>query len=167
MKIPDLPTDNLYKFIALLGMTIFILSLIFPIWKMQEIAERNFILEEELSLYQRRMKDAKLKAASLWSFVEQHPPDKSPPNKAQLDRFVSQVDLMEKELKDIGDWQSKAIIRVEFLKYLKQQLERWEVYLTIGVCIGSAIMLCGFIMWYFKLQRYQDRIIKKEAGKNN
>jgi nitrate reductase NapE component len=37
--------------------------------------------------------------------------------------------------------------------------------LKYGVVVGSIVTAFGFVLWYFKLQRYQDNLIKKEAYK--
>ena len=45
LPIPTLPTDNLYKFMALSGLAILIFSLVFPVIRMSEIKLKMVELE--------------------------------------------------------------------------------------------------------------------------
>ena len=35
----------------------------------------------------------------------------------------------------------------------------------IGICVGVILTFYGFSLWYRRLQKYQDQIIKSEAQK--
>jgi hypothetical protein len=48
MNLPSLPTDNLYKFLALSGLAIVLFSLVFPIIRISEI--RMQIIEVDTQL---------------------------------------------------------------------------------------------------------------------
>lgn len=36
-------------------------------------------------------------------------------------------------------------------------------FLISGCVVGAVLMAGGFYFWYFRLQRYQDRILKRQA----
>jgi len=48
-------------------------------------------------------------------------------------------------------------------KQLNKNIDEWIITIIIGAIFGNIMVLAGFYFWYFKLQRYQDRILKREA----
>ena len=47
MNIPNLPTDNLYKFIALTGVVLFLTFLIYPSFRAIELNEKIYLIDAE------------------------------------------------------------------------------------------------------------------------
>jgi uncharacterized membrane protein len=50
-------------------------------------------------------------------------------------------------------------------KKIDADLSLLNYALKYGVVVGSIVTVFGFVLWYLKLQRYQDNLIKKEAYK--
>ena len=50
MNIPNLPTDSLYKFIALSGLFILIFSVVYPLYQENELRQRSLALEGEIEV---------------------------------------------------------------------------------------------------------------------
>ena len=48
MNIPNLPTDNLYKFIALVGLIIVLLCSIIPVLNMYKVFNNIYMIETEV-----------------------------------------------------------------------------------------------------------------------
>ena len=52
---------------------------------------------------------------------------------------------------------------IKELDRLVLELERILKYRILGITIGCFLTGFGFLCWYFKIQVYQDKIIKKQA----
>ena len=57
--------------------------------------------------------------------------------------------------------------QLEQLELLKSEIEMYNQFRWVGVICGLALMLSGFTLWYYRVQRYQDRLLKKEATKTD
>ena len=121
MEIPKLPTDNLYKFMALSGLVILILSAI-PYYRKYEFDIELIRLEAEAENLRLKIRENAAYTTTEFEF----------------------------KCKEI-------LRRITMNNYLKG---------VAYVCsfVGSFLTTLGFYLWYVKLQRYQDRIIKKEAA---
>jgi hypothetical protein len=68
MQIPSLPTDNLYKFLAISGLVIIILSVAYPLSKSKEFAMDQFDLNIKKSV---QIIELERFAKELETFVEE------------------------------------------------------------------------------------------------
>lgn len=138
MAIPNLPTDNLYKF-GFVGF-VFLISLLFY----TRSAEKNNLLKikSEYDLNYNHTIDMKNQYLSS--------KDTSFEEKAELNRKIDESNDMSKDIKKrICEFDSEA----SFYNFL------------LSVCILFASVF--LLLWYFKLQRHQDLIIKKQARNGN
>lgn len=53
---------------------------------------------------------------------------------------------------------------IEESKSFRMQAENWLLMQNFSCIAGSILILVGFTLWYFKVQRYQDRILRKQAA---
>ena len=53
---------------------------------------------------------------------------------------------------------------IEESKSFRMQAENWLLMQNICATAGSILIIMGFTLWYFKIQRYQDRILRKQAA---
>ena len=68
------------------------------------------------------------------------------------------------EQKDLFARREELLTKRELLK-LTLADNREELYFAkFGYIFGGLFTVSGFALWYFKIQRYQDRILKKEAA---
>ncbi len=79
MNIPNLPTDNLYKFMALSGLVIFLLATIYPILYFDKISDEVFeigtemgILDIEQKQIQEKLNDLKEKQGNLKKSIKRY-----------------------------------------------------------------------------------------------
>lgn len=59
----------------------------------------------------------------------------------------------------------QAKIKIEQAVYLGFEIGQMKLFGYIGCFIGVMLTFCGFLLWYRRLQKYQDQIIKREAQK--
>ena len=134
MNIPNLPTDNLYKFMALSGVILLVASVFFPL---------NLIskLNEEIVIYNGEIQ------------------------KFNIGREVSinnqnTISDIEFDVKTI-DLNTKGNIIENKKEVLETHGERSLCFIIPFSAIMAAL---GFALWYYKAQRYQDKILQEQAG---
>lgn len=150
MDFTTLPTDNLYKFLALTGVLIAALSVFVPytligdaIREQTEIYGGQEIAQIELKYIEDELKEALEK------------------NKGEL---PSEERLrLRKELRDAKIEGEKAITRFNHFSYLRQRALDIRRHALIGFWFGVALASTGFVLWYTRLQRYQDIILRKQT----
>jgi hypothetical protein len=47
---------------------------------------------------------------------------------------------------------------------LSNYARRWELFGFIGMPFGAVMMMSGFCFWYSRLQKYEDRLIKRKTS---
>jgi len=152
MNLPNLPTDNLYKFVALSGLVIFLLSVIYPqteVWDIEieilrlsgEGKEIDYLLNE-IEDDSDELVDIKLLTAD--------------EKKALVQNLV-----------DLGLKSIKLETALDEINIRNERIGSLLIKMYVGIALGSAMMCFGFLSWYHRVQKYQDEIIKKEAEQNN
>ena len=158
MMIPNLPTDNLYKFCAITGLIIMGASLYFPIVPFTDVRKKRIEWQGAFDEAQRRMDN--LTAAYNQRLKELSDAGKtvdSPESVAERDRFLKLSDNETKAIYALFREAEKADIDINNLKLLR--------YGAIGFFIpGLGIAIYGFWNWRL-IQLLQDRILKAEAEK--
>jgi len=120
MNIPSLPTDNLYKFMALSGI-ILIISSFYIVWKH---ADRSQELLRELN--------AGLAVENTYS------------------------DNRGSDLPNLK-------LKLEELKFILKEKPSYMTFLLISQIIGWVLSIIGFVLWYLRVQKYQDIILAEQA----
>lgn len=129
MQIPNLPTDNLYKFMALTGLVLVVIGII-PYWvggtKTQEIAGQ--VLAKQIILIEAEIADD--------------------------DEFSRhEVAKLRGEIKQLKFQWDRLLQDRKFLRTLSSAFYSFGTFLS---CFG-------FVLWYTRVQIYQDLLLKKQA----
>lgn len=130
------PTDNLYKFLAIFGLIVATSSLFFTYIAIMDLEAQVVRLRGEAIALEREVE---------WLM----PNPKAVVSKAER----RQVERRVAELKG-----KKAVIRglLEQVKVLSRDLK-------VPLALGLALMVVGFGLWYYRVQRYQDLILRRDA----
>ena len=128
MQIPSLPTDNLYKFLALSGLIIGVVSL--------------FLLFQDAYRSQELLRQIK--------------------ENIEVVKALQTLGQMEEALVTIA----KSTASLEELKFILEQKEFNKSRGLTFACVGFFLSASGFVLWYVKVQRYQDKILKEQAQGN-
>lgn len=142
MNIPSLPTDNLYKFLALSGLLILAISLFYPQHKKTELLlKRNDISVEERKL--------------------QHKIDALSKRLAKLDKngiSLSEADVekIRGQFELLSDRKDEIEGKKAAQKILEDELAYYSDFKFYGIGIGLFIAILGFICWYIFVQRPND-----------
>ena len=145
MYIPTIPTDNLYKFLALGGLLLVVTSVLFPFYQQTELSLKKNEVEvafEKLSL---KVEALNSRNKSLLDSEMNHGP---PPK--DIDEKQKIRDREYKEQKVEVEGKKRALI------IFKEDLEFYLHYKIIGITVGGFLSLIGFILWYFLVQRPID-----------
>lgn len=171
MNIPFPPTDNLYKFAAISGTIIILLSLYVPIKYINELNIRydSINLKRHVLEVERFARLGKLK--KLNEIIENTIKDKNNKNKvikiyyskSEIKKMIAEhealdieIKLKEAEINSYHEVNSEIINRIKRYKSI-------VVWLTT---FGAALAVAGYMFWYLKVQKYQDIYLKYNAYNN-
>ena len=183
LNLPSPPTDNLYKFISIFGLVISVLAFVYVETKSlentQEIyqlnSEKRQLLVEKSKLERKKYalkgrlsdfdKKANFKSASvvndtviIWTKIIQGSKELVDESKSisQLieDLRIAELDYFKKET-EIHDKQSIIDLRTS-------EYEKVFEWIDILLPFGIILTIVGFLLWYHKSQKYQDRILKEQ-----
>lgn len=152
MNLPNYPTDNLYKFLAIAGLVLagYSASYIYNRYIELELQIiRNATEEKILQIEQRQVLD------------------KVNRMKAKKDRGELTEKEFEQTVRDTKDpfIQGERVVgKSKEISLLYQQLSDSIYSLYVGLYGGLVMTFFGFVMWYFKVQRHSDAIMKKRAS---
>ena len=155
MQIPNLPTDNLYKFMALSGLILIILSAVFPLWLLHNIGLEHIEIKKELDLLDIEERYLREEQEEAREGLKALPPNKKIEARRSIDEKAK--DYSKKLMQTKGNF--------EKMKYLVSEAKKLKIFSCIGAGVGAIVTYCGFLLWYRRLQKYQDQIIKSEAQK--
>lgn len=178
MNLPSLPTDNLYKFLAIGGVALIVAGLVLPYSFVRSNAERtrgalnvrteqfSKFLDDTLSLAERREKtyeDVLKDASEALSDADK--------DVAHMRVSAAKVRLNAVDKRDIV-WDTRAKIEEQINKAFLAELEqtllltKWITQVAAVMAnTGFAFAAIGFPCWWWKVQRFHDRIIRAEAAK--
>lgn len=144
MTLPNLPTDNLYKFLALSGLLLAVISFAYPM---------NLIYEarEQLISQQTEFKVLKIELESIH---------------AQLEIADVRGSLVTGEGRELLEKHYKndiALIKVNGqaakIELLANEIESWKLWMAILVGLGVFFTVVGFILWYRVVQAPADKLL--------
>jgi biopolymer transport protein ExbB/TolQ len=149
------PTDNLYKFLAISGLLLLILSVIYPYWISYRVMQQANEFFRDLRLLELENKQLSKLSEEIKSKGEEL--------KASKNITSEQVDEFAQRAEDVIDKRYDVVRMDTEIDYKEKQLNTavdtmlpiWTA--RVGVFIGLIFMSGGFILWYFKLQRYQEK----------
>lgn len=133
------PTDNLYKFISIAGVAIFAIAMYGPM-----VLLKDFVAQEHAIKYEIALADAEIKYSETRSLGDS----------ARLSEHDAAIKIASIAAKK---------------EQIKDLLKEYDVYIIISIAllITSAIMIVpGFLFWFFKVQRYEDRILIAKTEKD-
>lgn len=160
-SLENLPSDNLYKFIFFVGITLVIASIILVITQYDKIInkadqfhEETIFLQNDINFVQEKIK----KLDSTLTKVEQA----SGADKIS-NRNLSSMESIRNKLDELCDLKHKITIKGELLvlrfSQIKRENYRLFIYMAIAVImLGSGLFLScnGFNNWYSKIQKPLD-----------
>jgi len=167
MNLSTVPTDNLYKFMAIFGLILLITCTIYPISKINTAERAKIDVEISLQKLEREMDHIKTEAETISSELTSIENDSESDISSQKTEIIELIRNKRNSLQSRNDDLEINIIDIKEKRMLSSLLVselRFFLYFgSLGSIIGSILMLSGFYLWKNKVQRYQDIILKKES----
>lgn len=153
--IPNAPTDNLYKFVTVLGVAL----MVFCAWSSTEAVKRvDAAYVDQLGRDIQQETDRILLTLDTETVMEilPVPTEKRSAElkKALSDAIKRSTALVERQAARLTDSVRPVM--------LQKQSENELLMYRIGTGVGALISLVGVACWYFLHQRYQDAILRRQ-----
>jgi hypothetical protein len=133
MEIPTLPTDNLYKFVTVLGLIAAVFFFYVAYERKKEVTDLTYdYLIKQIELHQDFARAVTRAGGDAKLLDEVH-------------FWEQQNDMVMGGVKKLGE-----------IKSLEFPTVGWYIALAVG---SAAIGIGGVLLWYFKFQRHMDRLI--------
>ena len=129
-----IPSSNMYKYVALSGVAIIIVTLVFAVSELFDIHDQVLKAEERAEVMTARLEAGK------------NPEGNEPASELEQQLNQIRLDAAEKQL--------------QVLKDRSLELREWA---TILFTIGIAIAAFGFTRWYRKIQMPMERIAEHQS----
>ena len=171
MNFPSLPTDNLYKFISIFGLTILVFS---QFWKF-EVDKEAFRLgssiisdEAEISLLRSDMDSTRWFIEKRKRIYRKEERDSINVDSAFLNQLLVDKERLEKEKVKLENKHNQKVTEAnknieDFARWMTLTNRRW--LFTVLNTVGIILFFSGMIFWYLKYQRYIDAEKKLEGNK--
>ncbi|TRZ65045.1 MAG: hypothetical protein D4Q79_00145 [Spirochaetia bacterium] len=161
MNIPNLPTDNLYKFMAIFGLVIIISGFYFytTIIDKYSLAASSLIKEEGILKIETDYLSDEVALLETRIEIANGQGDKNILNNVLADYKAVKDELKQKEIARESIEQ-----KIYDLEFIEKDVNAIKAYHFGAIGLGMVLMVYGFWLWYSKLQYYQDLIIRREVG---
>jgi cell division protein FtsX len=161
MELPNLPTDNFYKFFTVGGLAMALTAIYFQVSLFQPYSDSVVTQLEASRAYSRKL-DAHL--ADMRANEVQHTINGiSKTDRLKLDaenkRLIEQLRTLASEQNPANDLKHTANIRVA-----EKRFYEWEMALRCAYGGGALLLLTGLGGWYFRHQRFQDELLRVELN---
>ena len=166
MALPDLPVDNLYKFLTIAGLALVIVSFVGPWARIDDLSREvaTFRGDIQILALEAKQLEAERKAASTpESAVPVRPspkvhalgvPEPTPPPTELLRNREKALELRKAQI------EAKRLL-------LREQSSRIKMQTGLGAAgslVGVILTFSGFALWYVRVQRFQDAILARKAA---
>jgi hypothetical protein len=141
MDLPNIPSENLYKFFGISGLVLSVFCLWFPNQKEMEGRIALADLQQKQELLEHKQTNA----------TKHHMQIGADPNKLESER--TELNTTQSEF-TAAKQKTKAAL--DYISYL-------ERLTTIGLPIGILLFLAGTFFWWHRVQRFDDLIKQNEA----
>ena len=176
--IANLPTDNLYKFMTVIGIIIAVGSYLALQESEKQGNEQDVLALEAANKvkaeqdYESRQVEAL--AAEVKNTIAQLnslPKNSSPEFKPLVEQYRKTLQEEESKLEEVSKLEEGTQLDIAVGKALLKRLEnarddlKWVLYMfNVGSIFGYLMTFGGFGLWYYNLQRHIDAQVKRDSG---
>lgn len=175
MNIPVLPVDSLYKFLALFGLVIMLFCFYLTISTDETIQEKLLNLridiakarvEVEFLQLQRNKIDQLVKSMTNGITASDILKEGQIPVEVTTDEYKKILQEFERMLHDGMVKQAEQGVLLDEIGALDQKRRFYHRVFPVFFSFGLVLSGVGFVLWYRKIQRYQDQIIREQSTRN-
>lgn len=174
MSIIQPPTDSLYKFMAVSGLLILGFSMIWPELRLYELEKQVVELAGETKVLKIESDDLKddweiintdtIELKALMRRIEKAQSRDTKAEARASTLLEKRQRLREEHRKKVTLLQIKieqSQTKFELQGLAKTNIKRLSRVMYMGVTVGLILSFFGFILWYRKIQRWQDIAIRR------
>jgi hypothetical protein len=151
MELPNLPTDNLYKFLAIVGLILFLVAFLYP--GIIFISDKHFQkLYDPFIQYEGFHTEEEILNNKIQALTQ-----KGKPTEEDLQRKVgyeSRLDQIKIEIAKVNATQKVWSLDIDTSRTFRNN------YVLPIAILGLMLTFFGFYQWYHKLQKYEDKKAK-------
>ena len=168
MNLSLLPTDNLYKFAALMGLTgLFALVFVLPNSIASRFNEKHFKALREQAAFEAQSKGLDDIIRTLNQIIEAQGIPKASEDNLPLDYSQDEINGMMKELADrrmkAAILKSEIEVLVKEMEEILKERQRFYIQLIVGGFVFAAMTIWGFLKWR-KIQLLADERFEIELA---
>jgi len=141
----SLPTDSLYKFLALSGLAITAISLILPEFLLKNLKFNIYEVRMSHDITFEKEKDF-IRRSKIYS--------------EKQNKTLEEVEIYEKESLDNRCARIQIDKEVKEIEYLVAKFKVVNSIQIFSILLGLSMFISGFYLWYTKLQIFLDAAIK-------
>jgi hypothetical protein len=184
MTIPKLPTDNLYKFISLFGLTLIVSYLFLGYNNESELQKETNNLKYEVDLISFEIEsvnnerkeyikniaelcetevcDCRIIKKSNYN-IQLSFKEKGCDSNGIIDEIIKLQDLIKIDSRKVYSKIDTITAKENLIARKKEIYILQENKIFVFFIVGITMAIIGFLMWYFKVQKYEDLILKKQS----
>lgn len=171
MNIPNLPTDNLYKFLSLAGIVVVIMAVYFTVTKVSEVSDKIMDVQEGQDIVSENIKSLERLVELLEKIVDNSIAElkgerKKDDKKLELVYSESEIKNLMSEIRDslakIGVEKVRVEANTKRLTELHERSKKISHWGVFFIAIGMIMANFGFYLWYTRVQKPLDCILKRE-----
>lgn len=170
MNLPNVPTDNLYKFLAIFGLVIIVVTNTLFFMEGNNLISQGtvFLQSATISTYDQKAitedRDNAQKVLDNLNKALQTIPLQQ--QQAYLNQIAKEQDIIRNDNNKLVEINNN-ILRFndgkELINWMNFEGTALALFVGIGNAIGIVVVWYGFRLWYTRLQKYQDKMIKHKA----
>ena len=157
-----IPTDNLYKFIALAGLSLSVFSATYPYKLINELSMKTIEVRGSIKYEEVQADILKGESSELETKITEAEKNIFY-TKKNLNQIKELLKLHKIKVNDSRLLNVKSESGLEVLKELLKQIKLIVYFSSIGLIIGQFGMFYGFIFWYIKVQKPADKALKEQS----
>jgi len=176
MEFPQIPTDNLYKFMALSGLALFAAFVLIPGQKILELERQAAQLGGEYEILHIELKDREHEFSLVQEKIEalkkkiKKIPQNSRLNKTEGLELLSELREVETEQQNAHQkliqtkiFRAKINAKNEEMRVVAESTKVTNRVIAFGAFVGIVLMSAGFKLWHKRVQLLQDQLLKLQV----
>jgi len=162
----NLPTDNLYKFLAISGLVIVMFSIYYPFQKDHELKFLLIDIDSEIKLKELQITYLETKSGLLKQELDKiekmlNENDQIPDKELHRTKMQTMYDDFYKSVLELHKSNINIIKDTEKSQLLNKELEVYKIIGIVSLVLGIIVMVGGFWVWYIKVQRPADNQLQQ------
>jgi len=172
VNIPNLPTDNLYKFLALSGVALALFSIYYQLSPIDTIVQKQLAVKTEIAVL-RANAEANGELVELIgeiidnTIARQQDTYEPNPNKIELSYSDEEIKELQARVREANVQIASDIARAERsnaqLEYLGKRQEVANTDARMMRIFATLLLSGGFGLWYWKVQRPLDLLLQGDV----